>query len=102
MWARIENGIVMEVVAYDPQEFHPIGEWVECGNDVSDNWLYSNGVFSEKPVEVVGAEPALPEEFRGLNLSLEAIAAVQAGTKTLEVAIQERGPLPPAPEPVDI
>lgn len=47
MWALIENGEVKEVTDIDPEgRFHPDLVWVECGDDVGERWLYSDGVFS--------------------------------------------------------
>lgn len=50
-WARIENDQVVEIVLYNPKgRFHPSIVWVECPDVVVENWVYSNGEFSQPPV----------------------------------------------------
>lgn len=92
MWARIENGVVMERITYDPK-LHPIGQWVECSEDVQDGWTYKRGKFAPPSIVIEEPVPAIPEEFRGLALDLNVIEEIKAGKKTLEAAIAERGPL---------
>lgn len=100
MWARIEDGVVMERINYDPK-LHPIGEWVECGEEVQDGWTYKRGKFAAPVIVIPEPTPEIPEEFRGLNLDREVIEEIKAGKKTLEDAIAERGPLE-EPTPVEL
>jgi hypothetical protein len=92
MWARIENGVVMERIDYDPK-LHPLGQWVECGEEVQDGWTYKRGKFAAPVVVPETPAPEIPDEFRGLALDLAVIEEIKAGKKTLEAAIAERGPL---------
>ncbi|WP_442109234.1 phage tail assembly chaperone [Pseudomonas sp. NUPR-001] len=49
MWARVENGIVMEVTDIDPEgRFHPDLKWWPCSAEVLPGWLFENDVFSER------------------------------------------------------
>lgn len=50
MWARLENNIVRELVAFDPAGlFHPSLVWVECPADTAQGDHYDGAAFS-KPV----------------------------------------------------
>lgn len=51
-YARIEDGLVIEVICVDDDfdmasAFNPSLVWVECGNSVSCMWTYSKGKFKE-------------------------------------------------------
>ncbi|WAX22806.1 hypothetical protein MAJJADAN_00044 [Pseudomonas phage Amjad_SA] len=47
MWARIENGTVMELTDVDPSgRFHPSLTWVECDESVTPRMLYVDGQFT--------------------------------------------------------
>lgn len=53
MWARIENGVVMEITDVDPDgRFHPSLEWVECPAETVCGSTYVCGEFiAPEPVE---------------------------------------------------
>lgn len=47
MWARIENGVVMEITDIDPDgRFHPSLIWVPCGKDTSIGYVFTDGAFT--------------------------------------------------------
>lgn len=47
MYARIENGIVAEIIDFDPSgKFHSSLLWVECDNSVGVGYSYLDDVFS--------------------------------------------------------
>lgn len=49
MWARVEDGIVMEVTDIDPEgRFHPDLKWWPCPTAVLPGWLFENDVFAER------------------------------------------------------
>ena len=49
MWARLEDGVVVETTGIDPEgRYHPDLKWRACAAQVQPGWLYANGVFSEK------------------------------------------------------
>lgn len=51
MWARIENGVVVETTDIDPEgRYHPDLKWRACVVEVRPGWLYSNGAFTEKVI----------------------------------------------------
>jgi hypothetical protein len=46
--ARIENGVVREVLDRDPfPPFSPALQWVECGAEVVEGYIFESGVFAE-------------------------------------------------------
>lgn len=50
MWARIENGTVVELTDIDPAgRFHPSFVWVVCDESVSPGMQYADGEFSPAP-----------------------------------------------------
>ena len=51
-WARIENGVVREIISDDPAgRFHDSIRFEQCGDEVEEGWeVDENGVFS-KPDE---------------------------------------------------
>lgn len=49
MWARLENGVVVETTDIDPEgRYHPDLKWRACSAQVQLGWLYADGVFAEK------------------------------------------------------
>lgn len=53
-WARIENGLVVEVTSVDPAgRFHPEIEkgFIPCGNEVQPNWVYDGEQFNDGTVK---------------------------------------------------
>lgn len=51
IWARIENGVVMELTDIDPEgRFHPSLVWVECPDEVVPGYLY-DGEFSPPEIQ---------------------------------------------------
>jgi hypothetical protein len=51
MWARVENGVVMEVIDFNPQGCFTeeiVAQFVEVlsGIQAQPNWTYSNGIFA--------------------------------------------------------
>lgn len=53
-WALIVDGEVVELTDINPTgRFHPSLEWVECGENVGQGWVYDCGNFSAPVVEQV-------------------------------------------------
>ena len=87
-WARVENGVVVELITFDPVGlFHPSLVWVECADSVAVGMLYADGVFSidDTPFDVNGYRENLscgPLQFRkalrAAGLHTAAIAYVDA------------------------
>ncbi|WP_092346717.1 MULTISPECIES: phage tail assembly chaperone [unclassified Pseudomonas] len=56
MWARIENGTVVEITDVDPTErFHPDLMWRACSKDVRPDWILMDSEFSQ-PLAVSPSE----------------------------------------------
>lgn len=50
MWARIDNGIVAEIIDFDPSgKFHAAIEWVKCSGDTEIGMTYKSNNFGPKP-----------------------------------------------------
>ena len=49
MWARIENGLAVELIEFDPKgRFHESTKWVKCDVSTEIGATYANGVFGPK------------------------------------------------------
>lgn len=47
MWARIQNGIVAEIISNNPEGlYHPSLEWVSCDSSVQVGYLYDGSAFT--------------------------------------------------------
>lgn len=69
MWARIDDGVVLETTDVDPEgRYHPDLKWRACGAQVRPGWLYVSGVFSEK-VESPDERRAAERSWRDAELS---------------------------------
>lgn len=69
MWARVEDGIVMEVTDIDPEgRFHPDLKWRPCPANVLPGWLFENGTFATK-VETVAERKEAERYWRDGELS---------------------------------
>lgn len=67
MWARIENGAVVEITAIDPAgRFHPSMQWVACTPDVMPGWSCDGQDFAA-PV-ILPTEPLTYEQVEALRL----------------------------------
>lgn len=52
MWARIENGTVVELTDIDPTgRYHPSLEWTPCGEEVRPGWVYDGAFAPPSPAE---------------------------------------------------
>ena len=50
MWARVDGGVVREIVKDDPTgKYHPSIVWVACPSDVKSGWTYDDGQFAPPP-----------------------------------------------------
>lgn len=58
--------------------------WVEVPNHDCHGWTYEDGNIVDNRETVPEPTPEIPEAYRGLNFSLEDIAACEAGEKTIE------------------
>lgn len=53
-YARIENGVVLEVINFNPDGcFHPSLTWVGCSDDVLVLWLYDGTAFTAPVIDEV-------------------------------------------------
>jgi len=47
MWARIDNGAVVEITDIDPSgRFHPSLTWARCSSAVAPGWTYDGQTFA--------------------------------------------------------
>lgn len=50
MWARIENGVVVETITENPEgRFHPSIAWISCPGDVEHGMIYNGATFEAAP-----------------------------------------------------
>lgn len=57
--ARLENGIVQEVLTADPfPDFPPSLEWVDCPADTEQGWIQINGVVQAPPIQAFSDQQA--------------------------------------------
>ncbi|MBY5940393.1 hypothetical protein KUW00_05765 [Halomonas sp. DP5N14-9] len=93
MWARIENGAVVEITDADPfGRFHPSIEWVSCGKQVEVGWSYDASGFSEPlatPVDDLTAQ-ALSRINSGYQAEMGQILNDYPHAETLTFDKQER------------
>ena len=85
-WARIENGVVMEITGIDPvgrfvKEIEQ--QFVSCGDDVEQGYLFNGGVFSESP----GPTLAELQDQSWLRIKAERDRREQAGAPYLGKAL---------------
>lgn len=79
MWARINNGTVVETTDQDPKDrFHPFIEWIACDAQVAPGWAYDGTTF------MAPAGPSIN------GLVADAMARINAGyTEAMEVILAE-------------
>ncbi|WP_092454183.1 phage tail assembly chaperone [Pseudomonas sp. NFACC45] len=69
MWARIENGTVVETTDVDPTErFHPDLLWRACPEDVRPNWTLTDGEFSLPPAVSTSEQADIERVWRNYEL----------------------------------
>jgi len=77
MYARVENGIVMELINFNPEGCFTeeiFAQFIACPEGTQQNWLYANGTFTAPPVPVV--TPPAPSATDRLAAVEAAIAAL--------------------------
>ena len=68
--ARIENGIVCEVLTADPfPPFHESLTWVDCGPEVVQGWTWDGEAFAAPVIPA----PAQADKIAALTAALEAM-----------------------------
>lgn len=73
--ARIENGVVREILEADPfPDFHHDLLWVECGVDVREGWQLINGQFLPPLIAQPSTEAMLAAYERDLDDFIDAKA----------------------------
>ncbi|WHS62258.1 phage tail assembly chaperone [Pseudomonas sp. G2-4] len=69
MWARIENGTVVETTDVDPTErFHPDLLWQACPTDTRPDWTVVDGNFSPPPAGDASEQVNAERVWRNLEL----------------------------------
>lgn len=69
LWARIENGSVVETTDLDPSErFHPDLLWRACPSDVRPGWAIIDGGFSPSPVQTSTEQAEVERVWRNFEL----------------------------------
>lgn len=62
MWARTENGLVVELTDLNPEgRYHPSLEWVECDDNVSVGWSFDGKAFQSPPTPDTETQPSRNE-----------------------------------------
>ncbi|MBC2405474.1 hypothetical protein HF257_05625 [Pseudomonas sp. WS 5106] len=70
MWARIDNGLVVELTDKDPAgRFHPSYEWAACNAEVAQGWLWDGKAFEPSAASSMGAAHAA--KVAEINLGCE-------------------------------
>jgi len=69
LWARIENGSVVETTDLDPSErFHSDLLWQACPSDVRPGWAIIDGEFSQPPVQTSTEQAEVERAWRNYEL----------------------------------
>ena len=69
-WARIENGVVAEVIEINPAgRFPEDWVWVSCPDDVKSRWTYDEKGFRPEETPTFIPEPKVPPELIGSELN---------------------------------
>lgn len=69
MWARIENGAVVETTDVDPTErFHPDLIWRECPEDVRSGWAVEGDRFLSPPATPISEQVDAERVWRNSEL----------------------------------
>jgi hypothetical protein len=78
--ARIENGIVVEVLTAEPfPPFHKALVWVDCGPEVEQGWQWDGERFAAPAAELVEKVRKLGEEVKTKTEILRKICDIEAG-----------------------
>lgn len=77
-WARIEDGVVREVIDFDPAgKFHPSINWVKCPATVDQHFTYDGSTFTApSPPPQTTAEMLAPHGTLN-GLSADEVAALE-------------------------
>lgn len=51
-WARVENGVVMELIDFNPEGCFTeeiVAQFTACPAEMQQQWFYTNGAFTAPP-----------------------------------------------------
>ena len=91
--ARIENGIVREILTADPfPPFHPSLVWVECESDVREGWTWNGSLFAEPVLSAEELNAPIKSEIVALEATQHRVVreATLTGDKTRLQAIEDQ------------
>ncbi|MDR3542899.1 MAG: hypothetical protein P4L69_18335 [Desulfosporosinus sp.] len=60
MWARVENGVVIEIINFDPTGCFTdeiVTQFILCPAGTHQGWLYANGTFTALTPPVAEVQP---------------------------------------------
>lgn len=87
-WALIENGLVKELTAVDPEgRFHPDFVWVKAPEEVRPGYIYDEANFIAPEVNAVLKTRFSPREYIQRFTLEEQIAIRQAQFSDMEVGL---------------
>lgn len=91
-YARIENGLVAEIIHTDPAGlFHPSRVWVECPDNVAEGWSYDGEGFAP-PAPVAAPAPTSCTNSQGMLALLQVgkLDAVEAAIEAIADPLEKR------------
>jgi hypothetical protein len=80
MWARVENGIVRELIDFDPKGCFTdeiMAQFVECPDGTEQGWNYLNGTFSAPaPVTEAVQKPSAADRLAAIEAAISTLMGV--------------------------
>jgi len=80
MFARVQNGVVMEIIDFNPEGRFTeeiVAQFIACPDETQQQWIYADGAFSapETLVETIPA-PSASERLTAVEAALAALMGV--------------------------
>jgi hypothetical protein len=80
MFARVENGMVMEIITFDPTGCFTeeiVAQFIACPDTTEQGWLYANGTFVATPTPVAGVPtPNTKDRLAAVEAAIAALMGV--------------------------
>jgi hypothetical protein len=80
MYARVENGIVMEIIDFNPEGRFTdeiVAQFVECPDGTLQGYVYSNGTFSDPaPVATPVQQPSAADRLAAIEAAIASLMGV--------------------------
>jgi len=80
MFARIENGIVKEIINFNPEGCFTeeiVAQFIQCPDDTEQLWFYTNGTFTAPPAPVATVPaPNTKDRLAAVEAAIAALMGV--------------------------